>query len=166
LINLRKATIEDLPEILAIYNEVIKTSPVTFDLQEQTVEERTEWFSGFDEKHPFLVAEVDQQVVGYSYLAPFRTKPAYAHTAESSIYVHEAYRKQGVAFMLMQELIRQAKQLNYHVIIAGIANDSKPSAALHQKLGFEKIGCFKEVGFKFEQWHDVCFYQLILYRLK
>jgi phosphinothricin acetyltransferase len=61
---LRKATIEDLPEILAIYNEVIKTSPVTFDLQEQTVEERTEWFSGFDEKHPFLVVVKCQYRIG------------------------------------------------------------------------------------------------------
>lgn len=162
MIQLRKAEWKDLPGILAIYNEVVRTSPITFDLEEQTVEGRTEWFSNFDQQHPFIVATENDKMVGYSYLATFRSKPAYSRSVESSIYVDEVYRGKGVATLLMEELIRQAKALGHHVIVAGIANDSEPSAKLHQKLGFEKVGCFKEVGRKFNEWHDVCFYQLIL----
>ncbi|HET7579992.1 MAG TPA: GNAT family N-acetyltransferase [Bacillales bacterium] len=162
LVRLRKAETRDLPEILAIYNEVVKTSPITFDLEEQTVEGRKNWFSGFDEDHPFLVATKDGEVIGYSYLAAFRSKPAYARSVESSIYAHKEYRGQGVATLLMEELIRQAKESGHHVILAGIANDSAPSARLHMKLGFQKVGCFKEVGRKFGEWQDVCFYQLVL----
>lgn len=162
MIQLRKAEPADLSEILAIYNEVVKTSPITFEVEEQTVDGRKEWFAGFDAAHPFLVATEDGKVIGYSYLAVFRSKPAYEQTVESSIYVHKEYRGQGVATSLMEELIRQAKESGHHVIVAGIANDSAPSARLHQKLGFQKVGCFKEVGRKFGEWQDVCFYQLVL----
>lgn len=162
MIKLREAEYKDLPAILAIYNEVVKTSAVTFDLKVQTVAEREEWFFGFNEDHPFLVATAEGKVIGYGYLATFRKKPAYSRTVESSIYVDHAFRRKGVAQLLMKALIRKAKALGHHVIVAGIANDSKPSAELHRKLGFEKIGCFKEVGHKFGEWQDVCFYQLIL----
>lgn len=162
MFELRDAQREDLPEILAIYNEVVKNSAATFDLELQTIVEREEWFRGFDENHPFLVATAGHKVVGYGYLASFRKKPAYSRTVESSIYVDQAFHRQGVAHLLMNELIRQAKTLDHHVIVAGIANDAGPSARLHQKLGFEKVGCFQEVGQKFGEWQDVCFYQLIL----
>ncbi|HEU5138467.1 MAG TPA: GNAT family N-acetyltransferase [Bacillales bacterium] len=164
LIHLREAVPSDLSEILAIYNDVVRSSATTFDLDEQTVEGRKQWFSGFDAKHPFIVAVEDERLIGYSYLSVFRGKPGYFRTVESSIYVHNMFRRQGVANMLMEELIRRATQLGHHVIVAGIANDAEPSVRLHRKFGFKKVGCFREVGRKFDEWQDVCFYQLILDR--
>ncbi|HEX7064984.1 MAG TPA: GNAT family N-acetyltransferase [Bacillales bacterium] len=162
MIHLRKAEPSDLPEILAIYNDVVRSSATTFDLNEQTVEGRKQWFSGFDAKHPFIVAVEDERLIGYCYLSVFRGKPAYSQTVESSIYVHKMYRGKGIASLLMEDLIRRAKQLGHHVIVAGIANDAEPSARLHRRFGFEKVGCFREVGRKFGEWQDVCFYQLIV----
>ncbi|HET7628216.1 MAG TPA: GNAT family N-acetyltransferase [Bacillales bacterium] len=163
MIEIRTARAADLPGILAIYNEVVQHSTATFDLEPQTVEERRAWFDAFDDRHPFLVAvDDDGTIAGYSYLSVFRGWPAYAGTAESSVYVHKDYQGRGLAERLMLELLGAAKTLGYHVIVAGISNDSLPSAALHRKLGFEKVGCFKEVGWKFGEWQDVCFYQLTL----
>jgi phosphinothricin acetyltransferase len=162
MIRIREAEASDLPDILAIYNEVVETSEVTFDLEPQTVEGRADWFAAFDERHPFLVAEENGKIAGYCYLAVFRGKPGYWRTAESTVYIHRDCRRQGLALRLLQELLAKARELGYHAIVAGIANDSEASTRLHKKLGFEKVGCFKELGRKFGVWLVVCFYQVIL----
>lgn len=81
----------------AIYNHAVRTSNATFDIEESTLEQRMEWFSHYGGRHPLLVAEVQGRIAGYSCLSPFRTKPAYAHTAELSVYIDPLYQGQGSA---------------------------------------------------------------------
>ena len=162
MVLIREAIEADLPEILEIYNDAIRNTVATFDLDEQTLEQRKIWFKKYGGKHPLLVAEIAGQVAGYSSLSTFREKDAYARTTEISVYISESHRGKGIASQLMTEILKRAKQLGHHTIIAGITGGNEASVKLHKKFGFEFVGTFKEVGYKFDDWQDVHFYQLML----
>ncbi|OYD07267.1 GNAT family N-acetyltransferase [Paludifilum halophilum] len=159
---IRDAHITDLRVMRRIYNHVVVTSAATFDLEPQTEAQRREWFSQFNERFPLIVAEERGEVVGYCGLTPYRSKPAYTRTAELTIYVDENAQGKGVGRSLMEEILRRARRLDYHVIVAGITGENDGSVRFHQAFGFRLVGCFREVGWKFGRWQDVCFYQLIL----
>ncbi|MFS1511250.1 N-acetyltransferase family protein [Chengkuizengella sp. SCS-71B] len=159
---IRDAVETDLPNILSIYNHAILTTTATFDLEKQTLEQRKEWFSHYGKKHPIIVACIDDHVAGYCSLSPYRSKAAYNRTVELSVYIDEKYRGKGIAKNLMTEIIQRAKGLGHHVIISGITKGNDASVKMHEQFGFEYIGCFREVGYKFDTWLDVLFYQLII----
>ncbi|WP_408009191.1 GNAT family N-acetyltransferase [Pseudalkalibacillus sp. A8] len=159
---IRDAKIYDLPSILEIYNDAIRNLAATFDLEEQTLDDRKVWFQKYGGKYPLIVAELDGSIVGYCCLNPFRDKPAYAHTTELSVYISSKHQGFGIGTSLMEEILKRATQLGYHTVIGGIGGDNEPSVKLHERFGFEYVGCFKEVGFKFGKWQDVNFYQLKL----
>lgn len=159
---IREATLADLPAMLAIYNDAILNTTATFDLEEQTLEEREKWFHKYGGIHPLIVAEVDGQVAGYSSLSLFREKLAYIRSTELSIYIDSAYRGRGIGNILMEEILKRAKELGHHVVIGGITAGNDVSVKLHEKFGFELVGHFKQVGYKFDSWQDVLFYQLTL----
>lgn len=159
---IREAVIEDLPAMLDIYNEAVRNTTATFDLEELTLEEREVWFHKYGGSHPLIVAEVDGQVAGYSSLSLFREKKAYESTTELSIYISKAFRGRGIGKAMMTAILERAKELGYHVVIGGITAGNDVSVNLHKQFGFEFIGSFREVGRKFGSWQDVLFYQLIL----
>lgn len=162
MLMIRDATQEDLPSILHIYNEAIRTLAATFDLEEQTIEQRAVWFAKYGGKYPLIVAEQDGEVAGYCCLSSFREKPAYNKTVELSIYISAKRRGNGIGNALMGAILQRARLLGYHTVIGGITAGNEASVRLHEKYGFTKVGHFREVGFKFGEWQDVCFYQLIL----
>ncbi|GGH87249.1 phosphinothricin acetyltransferase [Pullulanibacillus pueri] len=159
---IRKAQKEDLPQLLEIYNEAIRTLTATFDLQEQTLEERKIWFEAHGENYPLIVAVIDQEIAGYCSLSPYRPKQAYAYTAEISIYLSEKFRGQGIGKPLIKEILDLAKQKGFHTIIAIITGGNEGSVKLHERFGFHHTGVIKEAGLKFSEWQDVHFYQLML----
>jgi L-amino acid N-acyltransferase YncA len=158
----RDARLDDLAAIVRIYNEVIETSVATFDLEPFTLEERRSWFEKFGAEHPLIVAEVAGQVAGFAYYLPYRDKPGYSRTKETTIYIDRQSRAAGVGSALYTELIERARRAGVHVLIAGLGGENKPSEALHRKFGFEFAGRMREVGFKFGEWIDVYFYQKTL----
>lgn len=162
MVRIRDAVEADLPSMMEIYNEAIRNSTVTFDTEEKTLEDKMRWFRKFGERHPLIVAELDGQVVGYCGLKSFREKDAYSYTTELSIYINKNYRGNKIGSLLMEEIIERAIRLGYHTIISGISGGNEASFKLHEKFGFECVGRFREVGFKFNDWRDVYFYQRIL----
>lgn len=162
MLTIRDARIDDLPILLSIYNDAILNSTATFDLEPATLESRKKWFAKYGEKYPLIVSEWNGQVVGYGCLNQFREKPAYNATTELSIYLSSLSRGSGIGTSLMEELIKRARQNNFHTMIGGITAGNEASIALHKKFGFTLVGHLKEAGFKFGQWQDVLFYQLIL----
>jgi L-amino acid N-acyltransferase YncA len=162
MIRIRTAVLSDLPAMLDIYNDAIRNLTATFDLDEQTLEERKTWFAKYNDRHPLIVAELNGDVVGYCCLNPFRDKPAYAHTTELSVYISSKHRGRGIGSSLMTDILQHAKQLGYHTVIGGITSGNSASVKLHEKFGFQHVGCFKEVGLKFGEWQDVHFYQLMI----
>lgn len=159
---IRKATIGDLPAMLDIYNEAILNLTATFDLVEQTLEQREQWFYKFGEQYPLIVAEDNGEIAGYCGILPYNSKEAYARTVEISIYLSDMHRGKGIGNALMKAIVEQSKELGYHTIIAGITEGNDASVHLHEKYGFKFAGKLKEVGFKFGEWQNVLYFQLLL----
>ena len=161
-ISIRYAVREDLQKLLDIYNDAIVHSAATFDLATQSIDEREGWFAQFGERYPLIVAEREGNVAGYCCLTAFRSKPAYDRTAELSIYLDKDCRGSGIGTALMERIIDIARERRFHVIIAAITGGNETSVRLHRKFGFVPIGVFHEVGYKFDAWQDVHFFQLTI----
>jgi len=160
---LADAGCQDLGEVLAIYNEVIRNSTAVFSDTEFSVERGADWFSakrgsGF----PFIVARDSSGIVGFGSFGEFRAWPCYRYSVEHSIHVRSDRRGQGIGRALLVELKARAAAMDKHVMIAGIVADNRASIHLHESLGFSAVGRFREVGFKFGRWLDLIFLQCIL----
>lgn len=160
---IRPAVQNDLPSIVAIYNQAIQSSVATFDTSTYTVEDRADWFAQFGDEHPLLVCQSEEgSVAGFAYFLPYRPKPGYSRTKETTIYVDPAWHRKGVAASLYEELIQCAKSNGVHALIAVLGGKNAPSERLHEKFGFRLVGHYPEVGFKFEMWVDTYTYIKIL----
>ena len=163
MIVIRTATEDDLPAILAIYNDVIATTTAVYDYEPHTLDMRRAWFQAKKEQgFPVFVAEEAGTVLGLSSIGPFRAWAAYKYSVENSIYVAAAARGKGIGKLLMPPIINAAKQLGMHTVIAGIDAGNEASIQLHRYFGFEEVAHFKQVGWKFEKWLDLKFLQLIV----
>jgi len=154
------ATRENLPGILAIYNEVIRNTTAVYSDREVTLEDREKWLdakrvAGF----PVLVAWDSSGVVGFGTFGEFRAWPCYRRSVEHSVHVRADFRRRGAGRALVLELIDAAAALGKHVMIAGIDAENVNSISLHESLGFEVVGHFREVGRKFDRWLDLKFMQ-------
>lgn len=159
---IRPALESDLDAINAIYNHYVLTSTCTYQEEPSTGEERLAWFRGRSEAHPVVVAEVDGEVVGWASLSPFRDRSAYRRTVEASIYIRHDRQRLGIGRALLLDLIDRARALGHRALIGGVSAEQEASIRLQESLGFRKVGHFREVGYKFDQWLDVAFYQLML----
>ena len=145
-----------------IYNDAIKNTTATFDIVEKTHEEMLDWYQHFNKTYPLFVSIENSGVTGYCSLKQFKEKDAYKQTVELSVYIHPNHRKKGLAKALMNHAISYAKTQNHQTIISCITSGNEVSEHLHSSLGFEKVGHFKKVGMKFNEWLDISYYQLML----
>lgn len=160
---IRDATIDDVPGILAIYNEVMATSTAIYREEPATLEAHTDWYrQRIDAGFPVLVAQDDRGVAGFASFGPFRPWPGYRFTVEHSVHVRADCRGAGVGSALMHPLIARATALGKHVMIAGVDAENLASRRFHERLGFVPVAHFREVGFKFGRWLDLTFLQRFL----
>jgi len=163
MIAIRTATVEDIPTLLEIYNDIIINTTAVWHEEPHTLAMRQDWFALKKEQgFPVFVAEENKAVIGFSTIGPFRPWFGYRYTVENSVYVAAGSRGKGVAKLLMPPLIEASKQLGLHAIVAGIEAGNDASIALHGKFGFIEVAHFKEVGFKFNRWMDLKFLELIV----
>jgi len=159
---IRNVHINDAKKIVDIYNYYVLNSIVTLDLLPFSTQDFEEKIKTISSQFPFIVYEENNVLLGYAYANTFRTKPAYNKSVELTIYLkYDALGKQ-IGKKMYSELLDQLKKQNYHVVIGGLTLPNDASVKLHEKFGFEKVAHFKEVGYKFNKWHDVGFWQLIL----
>jgi L-amino acid N-acyltransferase YncA len=157
------ATRQDLAEILAIYNEVIRNSTAVYSDEEFTPARGETWFDGKrGQGFPLIVARDASGITGFGTFGEFRAAPCYRHSVEHSVHVRSDCRGQGIGRALVVELLARAAAISKHVVIAGIDADNAVSIGLHHSLGFTRVGHFHEVGFKFGRWLDLVFMQCIL----
>jgi phosphinothricin acetyltransferase len=157
------ASRQDLPQILAIYNEVIRNSTAVYSEEEFTPARGETWFDAkMEHGLPLIVARDASGIAGFGTYGEFRAWPCYRHTVEHSVHVRQDRRGQGVGRSLVVELMARAAAGSKHVMIAGIDADNAVSIGLHRSLGFTEVGHFHEVGFKFGRWLDLVFMQCIL----
>lgn len=159
---IRTANIDDAQSLVDIYNYYILHTIVTFEEEVVTADEIKERLLSAKGKIPWLVYEKDGDVCGYAHASGWKSRCAYKHSLESTIYLKPDRIGQGIGMLLYSELIEQIKQLGYRAVIGGISLPNPASIALHEKLGFEKIGHFKEVGYKFSEWIDVGYWELLM----
>lgn len=157
------ATEDDLPGILSIFNEVIAHTTAVYREQPVTLEERRSWMSSrLSQAYPVLVARDGKDVLGFASFGEFRAWPCYRNTVEHSVHVRADVRAQGIGRSLVEALLPRAQRLGKHVMVAGIDADNAASRRLHERLGFDEVGRFREVGRKFDRWLDLLFMQRLL----
>jgi L-amino acid N-acyltransferase YncA len=161
-VSVRPATEADVPAITEIYNYEILNGWATFDIEPKTLEDRLAWFREMRPPHGAVVAEKGGAVVGWGCLRPFHERAAYRFTAQDSVFIHHDHRGRGVGRAILGRLVEQARENGFHSIMAGIAQDNPGSDRLHESFGFQLVGTEREVGYKFERWLDVAWWQLIL----
>lgn len=157
----RPALPADAEEIARIYNNYILKSVISFEEQLVTPEVITNrlqdvWAASL----PWLVGERSGSIIGYAYASRWKERYAYRYSVESSIYLDVNALGFGYGTQLYNALLSELRQRKVHTVIGGIALPNPASVRLHEKLGFQKVAHFKEVGFKFGQWVDVGYWQL------
>ena len=159
---IRQAKQEDSEAILAVYAPYVKETTITFETQVPSLEDFQNRMAAIMEKFPYLVAEADGQILGYAYAHTYYARDAYDWTLELSIYVDRHGRQAGIGKALYDVLEEKLSKQNVVNLLACISLPNAPSIRFHQKRGFEQIGHFKKVGFKFGQWRDTVWMQKLL----
>jgi len=159
----RSAKRADLPAILEIYNHAVEHTTASYDLEPQTLAARTAWFKARQAQGwPVLVAVQAGQVAGWGSYGTFRDKPSYRHSVEHSVYVAPGVQGGGLGTALMHPLIERARQDGHHVMLGAVDAENAGSLRFHERLGFERVAHFRQVGHKFGRWLDMVFLQLLL----
>ena len=160
---IRNATRDDAAAIAAIYNPYVATTCITFETNavsahemQQRIRETT------DALLPWLVATENGAIVGFAYASRWKGRCAYRHSAESTVYVDPSSKGKGVGRALYRELIERLRGQGIRAVIGGIALPNEASIGLHERLGFEKVAHFKQVGFKQDRWIDVGYWELLI----
>ncbi|MGT2755560.1 GNAT family N-acetyltransferase [Streptococcus ovuberis] len=156
---IRPASPTDTKALLDIYAHYIKKTAITFEYEVPTVENFSERIRNIQERFPYLVFEENGHVLGYAYASPYKERAAYDWTVELSIYIHPKARQKGIGQALYQTLEEALHQQNIVNLLACISLPNEASIHFHEKQGFREVAHFKEVGFKFNRWHDIIWMQ-------
>jgi phosphinothricin acetyltransferase len=164
VMNIRPATLADIPAITRIYAHAVTHGTASFELEAPTeaeMQKRMETLLAG--RFPYIVAEIDGTVAGYAYAGPYRARPAYRFTVENSIYIAPEMHRRGIGRALLAALIEASTARGFRLMIAVIGDSAQAaSIGVHKALGFADAGVFKNVGYKFGRWLDTVHMQLPL----
>jgi phosphinothricin acetyltransferase len=160
---IRAATPVDAERICTIYNHYIATTTISFEEEPVSAADMAQRIADVASANlPWLVMLDGDQLIGYAYATKWRVRAAYRFAVESSVYFDPEYAGQGRGRALYEALLTELRQRDLHLVIGGIAQPNEASVRLHERLGFQKVAHFSEVGMKFGQWIDVGYWQLKL----
>jgi L-amino acid N-acyltransferase YncA len=159
----RPVAASDAAALARIYNHYVSETIVTFE--EETVSP-ADFARRIEEvvsaSYPWLVAEEDGKITGYAYAANWKRRRGYRFSVEVTVYLDPACARRGIGSRLYSQLLPLLKSAGIHAAMGGIALPNDASILLHEKFGFVKVAHFSEVGFKFDRWIDVAYWQLKL----
>jgi L-amino acid N-acyltransferase YncA len=155
-VSIRPATTADIPAITRIYARAVAEGTASFEIDPPDEAEMTQRMRAIlDGGLPYIAAERGGVLVGYAYAGLYHRRPGYRYTLEDSIYVAQDAQRGGVGRNLLDNLLTRAEQLGYRQMIAVIGDSANaPSIGLHAAAGFEAVGTYRNVGFKFGRWLD------------
>ena len=162
VLRVRDARGDDAAEIAAFYAAVVRDTPISFELEAPDAVAIRQRVLDTLERRPGLVCERDGELVGYAYAAPHRERAAYQWCVETSVYIAQSARRQGVGSTLYRALLPLLARQGYVHAYAGITLPNSASVGLHEALGFRPIGVYTAIGFKLGAWHDVGWWDLTL----
>jgi phosphinothricin acetyltransferase len=158
----RTATEEDLVRVREIVNHYIEHSVFNFRTEPQSSHELRSAWAQRHQRFPWLVAVIDDRVIGVAYAGPWNERAAYRWTVETTVYVEGSAHRRGVGDALYTELLDRLRRQGFHSAVAVIALPNDASVRLHERHGFDCVGQLREAGFKHHAWHDVGFWQCLL----
>ncbi|MGK5693190.1 N-acetyltransferase family protein [Streptomyces sp. URMC 128] len=162
-VQVRPGVEADLEALTALYNHYVRETAITFDTALFTPEERRPWLLSHPVDGPYrLMVATDadsQEILGYATSSPFRAKPAYATSVETTVYVAPDAGRRGVGTLLYKALFEALSGEDLHRAYAGIAQPNEASTRLHERFGFRHVGTYREVGRKFGRYWDVAWYE-------
>ena len=159
---IRPAREGDNAQIAAIWNlEAIGTAATT-DTEPRSADAQRAWLAAHTDDYPALVAAVDDVVVAFGGLTPYRAKPSYARTVEDSVYVKDGWRGKGLGGLILDALLAHARRRGHRSMVARVTAENEASLRLHQHHGFVRVGHEREIAFKLGRWLDVLTLQRLL----
>lgn len=153
--NIRLATESDSQSLLEIYAPFIKETVITFEYEVPMISEFSSRISSTLKKYPWIVCEIDDRIAGYAYASKYRERPAYDWSVDTSVYIHPTYHRKKIASALYYCLFEILKLQGFYNAYAAIVSSNTKSVGFHESFGFKPIGVYHNVGYKFDQWHDV-----------
>ncbi len=159
---IRPATETDAPAICAIYNHYVLNTIITFEEEAVPEAEMAGRIREITASLPWSVLEESGEVIGYAYAGKWKSRCSYRYTVESTVYLRHDVTGRGLGSQLYAGLISDLRKIGMHSVIGGVALPNAASQRLHEKAGFRKVAHFDQVGWKFGQWIDVGYWELIL----
>ncbi|MFF5161098.1 GNAT family N-acetyltransferase [Streptomyces sp. NPDC000348] len=162
-VQVRPGTEGDLTALTDLYNHYVRETAITFDTAPFTPEERRPWLLSHPVDGPYRLMVAtgagSQGILGYATSGPFRPKPAYATSVETTVYVAPDAGRRGIGTLLYKALFEALAGEGLHRAYAGVAQPNAASTRLHERFGFRHVGTHREVGRKFGRWWDVAWYE-------
>lgn len=165
MLHLRAATPDDAEDIAGIYAPYVVTSAVTFETTPPNTKEMRKRIADGLELYPWIVIcddEVPDVVLGFAYATAFRPRPAYRFTVSTAVYIAGQSHRQGLGHILYECLLETLHEQGFVNAIAAIPLPNEIGIDLHESVGFQRAGVYRQVGFKFGEWHDVGLWQKTL----
>ncbi len=156
---IRAVTPDDAAGIAAIYRPIVEQTVISFEEIAPGEPEMRGRIASTTATHPWLVCDDGGEVLGYAYARRWRERAAYRWSVETTAYVRNDARKRGIGRALYRALFGTLEAQGFHRAFAGIALPNDASVALHENVGFTRVGTFHEAGRKFEAWIDVVWYE-------
>lgn len=157
--DIRLAKPNDAVGITEIYRPIVLSTPISFEVEPSRDSEMKRRIQETLNAYPWLVCTRDHQVVGYAYAGHHRTRTAYQWSVDTSVYVHPDFQRRGIGRGLYTSLFEILAAQGYFNAYAGITLPNPGSVALHESVGFEPVGVYRDVGYKQGAWHDVGWWQ-------
>ena len=159
---IRNATAGDAAQIVAIYNHYVLDTHITFEETVVSAADMSLRIADVQQALPWLVHESAGVIDGYCYATKWRSRAAYRYAVETTVYLRQESAGRGIGMLLYEQLLERLRALGVHVAIGGIAIPNAASIALHERCGFVKVAHFPQVGWKFDRWIDVGYWQLTM----
>lgn len=155
MLKIRRAVIDDAAEILSIYAPYITDTCISFETEVPAVELFSKKMEEISSGYPYLVCEMDGRITGFAYACRHRERAAYKYSVDVSIYIDKACHRNGIGRLLYTKLFELLTEQGFYTAFAGITLPNEKSLGLHQSFGFNIVGTYHNVGYKFDKWHDV-----------
>jgi phosphinothricin acetyltransferase len=157
--HIRLATTQDAAAVAAIYAPYCEASVVSFEQVAPTAEQMAQRIAAVLVERPWIILEQDGAVAGYAYAAPHNERWAYRWSVNTAIYISRMHHRRGAGRALYTTLFELLRYLGYCRAAAGITLPNPASVGLHEAMGFELVGVYRDIGYKLGAWRDVAWYQ-------
>lgn len=159
MIQIRKVTLNDAQECLDIYSYYVINTTITFEYDSPPLDEFKQRIQKITQKYPYLVAVMEDEIVGYAYATSYKDRAAYDWSVETTVYVKKDKHGLGIGKTLYTHLEENLRNNNIVNMLACITYPNPKSIDFHTKFGFDKVGHFPKVGYKFNDWRDIVWMQ-------